>query len=116
VLHKVANLLRAPRLTRTRMVLALAVALVADGLQLLVGPLGWTFFDEIIDVLAMVLTVWTIGFHILLLPTFIVEVMPLADMLPTWTGCVVAVLALRQREQRGPQPPPVTQRPAPPGP
>jgi len=94
---------RAPRfakLTRTRMVLAIAVAIAADGLQFCLGPLGWTFGDQIIDVVAMLLTIWLIGFHWLLLPTFALELIPFADDLPTWTACVAAVIVLRKREQR----------------
>lgn len=85
--------------------LALTVALLADGLQLLLGPLGWTFADEVIDVVVMGLTTWILGFHLLLLPTFVVELVPVADMLPTWTGCVIAVIALRKREPDAPPPP-----------
>lgn len=95
-----------PRLTRTRIILALLVALAADGLQLLLGPLGWVLVDQAIDLVAAALTMWILGFHLLLLPTFVVELIPVADMLPTWTGCVVAVIALRKREQRPPAPPP----------
>jgi hypothetical protein len=98
-----------PPLTRLRVGVALAVAVGADGLQLLLGPLGWLFVDEIIDVVAMILTVRLLGFHLLLLPTFVVEFLPLVDMLPTWTGCVAVVIALRKREQRvaAPPPPPI---------
>jgi hypothetical protein len=97
---KLAQVFRAPRLTRSRMALAVAVAVVADGLQLLLGPLGWAFGDEIIDLCTMVFSIALLGFHWLLLPTFLVEFIPVVDMLPTWTGCVVAVIALRKREQR----------------
>jgi len=95
-----SRIFREPRLTRTRAVLALAVAVVADGLQLLLGPLGWLFVDEIIDVAAMGLSCALIGFHWLLLPTFVVEFVPVADMLPTWTGCVSTVLVLRRKARR----------------
>jgi hypothetical protein len=98
-------LLRAPFLTRTRILLALAVAVMADGVQFLLAGFGWVGIDQAIDVVAMLLTMWILGFHILLLPTFVVELVPVADMLPTWTGCVIAVIALRKREQR-PSPPP----------
>jgi len=97
---KLSRVFRAAPLTRTRIFLALGVAAAADGLQLLFGPVGWLFLDEFIDVVAMVLTTFTLGFHLLLLPTFVIEFLPLADMLPTWTACVVAVIALRKREQR----------------
>jgi hypothetical protein len=89
---------RSPKLSRNRIILALVVAVAADGLQLLLGPLGWAFVDEVIDGVTMVLTMWIIGFHLLLLPTFVVELIPVADMLPTWTACVVAVIAIRKRE------------------
>lgn len=103
---KINSLFRAPTLTRSRMVLALAVAVAADGLQLLLGPLGWAFTDQAIDCVAMVLVSWTIGFHILLLPTFVVELVPVLEDLPTWTACTAAVIALRKREQQNPPPPP----------
>ncbi len=99
-LEKLNRLSRVPRLTRVRIILALAVAVVADGLQFLLGPFGWPFADQAIDVIAMVLTSWVIGFHWLLLPTFVVEFIPILDDLPTWTACVIAVIALRKREQR----------------
>ncbi len=98
--------LRGPKLTRLRMVLAFLVAIVADGLQILLGPLGWTFADEIIDVLTMILTMILLGFHPLLLPTFVVEIIPVIDMLPTWTACVALVITLRRRQQAAAPPPP----------
>jgi hypothetical protein len=98
------RMFRVPKLTRTRIIIALAVAVFADGLQLLLGPLGWIFGDQIIDVIAMVLTSRAIGFHWLLLPTFIAEFIPLLDDLPTWTACTIAVIALRKREQRAAPP------------
>ena len=61
--------------------------------------------DELLDVIAMILTWRLIGFHPLLLPTFALEFLPLADMLPTWTGCVAIVVALRKRQQAGTSPP-----------
>jgi len=94
------KMFRAPKLTRTRIFLALAVAVFADGLQLLLGPLGWVFGDQAIDCVAMILVSWTIGFHILLLPTFVVELVPVLEDLPTWTACTIAVIALRKRQQR----------------
>lgn len=93
-------------MTRTRIVLAMSVAVAADALQIGLFPVAWTFAQSAVDVVAMLLTVFLIGFHLLLLPTFLVEFIPVADMLPTWTGCVAAVIALRRREQRPTAPPP----------
>ena len=95
---------QAPVLTKSRIRLAYAVAVTADALALLLGPLGWTFADEIIDVAAMILTIKAIGFHPLLLPTFLVEFIPFVDMLPTWTACVALVVSLRKKQQTA-QPP-----------
>jgi len=105
-LEQLQTMFRAPKLTRTRIVLALAVAVTADGLQFILGPAGWALPDQAIDVLAMLLTAWAIGFHLLLLPTFIAELFPVVDMLPTWTACVIAVVALRKRAQNAALPPP----------
>lgn len=91
-------LLTAPVLTRRRIALALVLAGLADALQIALGPVGWFLFDEIIDVLAMVALTLLIGFHPLFLPTFIVEIVPIVDMLPTWTACVGVVVMLRKRQ------------------
>jgi len=82
------------------MILALAVAVITDAGQFLLGPLGWAFGDQLTDVVAMLLVSWLIGFHWLLLPTFVLELVPLIDEFPTWTACVIAVIVLRRREQR----------------
>ena len=58
-----------------------------------------------LDVAAGVLIWRTLGFHPLLLPTFVLEFVPMADMLPSWTGCVALVIALRRRQEIGPQRP-----------
>lgn len=89
-----------PPLRPWRVAAAFAVALAADGVQLALGPLGFGFADEAIDVAAMAATAWLLGFHVLLLPTFLIEVLPVADALPTWTGCVALVVAHRRRQER----------------
>jgi hypothetical protein len=106
LVEQIAGWFTVPVLTRTRIWFAFTVALLTDGLQLMLGPLGWLLVDEVLDVVAMVLTCGTLGFHILLLPTFIIKSIPVADMLPTWTGCAAAVVMLRKRSQS--QPPPLS--------
>lgn len=101
---KLEFLRRVPPLTRPRMLLALAVAVAADGLQLLLGPLGWLLADQVIDAVAMLLTMRILGFHILLLPTFVVELVPVIEDFPTWTACIAAVIALRKRAPRAAPP------------
>ena len=102
---RVAGLFRAPFLTPTRIRLAYAIGVTTDVLQFVLGPLGWAGADEVLDVVAAALTWRTVGFHPLLLPTFVVEFLPVTDMLPTWTACIATVIALRRRRQRISGPP-----------
>jgi len=99
------RLFETPVLTRQRMIAAFAVAAAADAIQVLLGPFGITFADEVLDVIAMILTWRLLGFHALLLPTFLLEVLPIVDILPTWTGCVGIVVAMRKRQQSETTPP-----------
>ena len=91
-----------PVLTRQRIWAAYAVAVTVDVIQFGLGPIGWAFADEILDVAAMLLMWRLLGFHPLLLPTFVLEVVPLADLAPTWTVCVAIVIALRRKQQNAP--------------
>jgi hypothetical protein len=109
--EQINSFFRAPTLTRPRMILALAIAVAADGLQFLLGPLGWLFVDPAIDCVTMVLLSRVIGFHILLLPTFAVKLVPGIDELPTWTACTAAVIALRIHDQKNPPPSPPPDKP-----
>jgi len=92
-------------MTRDRVRLAYTIAVATDAAQFLLGPLGWAGADELLDVIAMTLLWRVLGFHPLLLPTFVIEFLPVADMLPTWTGCVALVVALRRRQQVASPPP-----------
>jgi hypothetical protein len=81
---------------------AYGVAIGVDVLQWVLGPVGWAFVDEILDVVAAGLISQAIGFHPLLLPAFLLEFLPIADLLPTWTGCVALVVMLRRRKEPPP--------------
>lgn len=91
---------KAPVLSRRRIWLAFAIAVAADGIQLVLGPMGWAFVDQGIDFAAMILISLLIGFHPLFLPTFVAEFIPAIDMLPTWTACVALVMARRWKTAR----------------
>jgi len=99
------NVLRVPKLTRARMRAALIVAIIADVLQWCFGPFGWAGADQVIDILAMICTCLLLGFHPLLLPTALLEFVPMVDLLPTWTGCVLLVIARRKKQQASVQEP-----------
>ena len=100
-----SRLFEHPPLTSTRVRFAYVVAMATDLLQLLLGPFGWAFADEALDVAAMILVSRALGFHVMLLPTFALEFLPFTDMLPTWTGCVAVVVAMRRRQQLVTTPP-----------
>jgi hypothetical protein len=85
-------------LARNRVRWAYAVAIATDAIQLALGPLGWVAADAILDVVTMIVLSRLIGFHPLLLPTFVLELVPVADLLPTWTGCVALVMTLRRKQ------------------
>src|SRR4051812_24381877 len=78
----VVDLSHRPPLTPNRIRLAYATAVATDAAQLLLGPLGWAFADEILDIVATIVNWRLLGFHPLLLPTFALEFLPMADMLP----------------------------------
>src|SRR5579862_2242314 len=100
------NRLLPPVLTHRRIALACCVAVVTDAIQLLLGPFGWEGIDQLIDIIAMVLQTLILGFHPLLLPTFILKAIPMVNEFPTWTACTLFVIVVR-RKQHTPAPPPV---------
>jgi len=101
IFHSLNRFLCPAKLTFGRMIVALIAALAADGSQLLLQAVP--FAPQLIDITAMAIVTLAIGFHVLLLPTFVIELVPLVDDFPTWTGCVIAVIALRRRKERMPK-------------
>jgi len=102
-----------PPLTRNRIILAFAIAVIADIIQLPITAGEATGFfaipgelaDFLVDCVVLGATTMLLGFHWMLLPTLFVEIIPGLDLLPTWTACVAYVLWLRKKEQTQPQPP-----------
>jgi hypothetical protein len=68
------------------------VAAVADVLQLALLPAfgGGIFsaFDVVLDVAVGILLTVLLGWHLAFLPTFIVELVPGVDLVPTWLAAV----------------------------
>ena len=96
ILDTLHSLLHPAQVTRGRIAVAFIAAIAADGLQIFLQAVPLA--PQAIDVAAALIVTMAIGFHILLLPTFIIELVPLVDDFPTWTGCVLAVIALRRRK------------------
>lgn len=100
-----ANTAKLKPLTHARRRTAYGVAIAVDVLQLALGPLGWAGADELLDIVAAGAMWRLLGFHPLLLPTFMIEFLPITDMLPTWTGCVALVTASQAVVPDDPPPP-----------
>ena len=96
-----------PKITRTRIVLAFAVSVIADALQFPISGATATGIlaipgeaaDVALDVVVMVITSALLGFHTALLPSFVLELVPGLDLLPTWTGCVAFVVWRRKQAE-----------------
>ncbi len=56
--------------------------------------------DMAVDAVTACVMTGLIGFHWTLLPTFVLEMVPLADAAPTWTACVAYVVYRRKKEGR----------------
>lgn len=100
-----ANTAKLKPLTRARRRTAYTVAIGVDVLQLALGPIGWAGADELLDIVAAGVMWRVLGFHPLLLPTFMIEFLPITDMLPTWTGCVALVTSAQRVVPDEPPPP-----------
>jgi hypothetical protein len=91
-------------LTRGQVVAAFAIAGCVDLIQLaldagfivtietVVGPVGLEAADVVLDLMAGVTLSALLGFHLVFLPTFVVETIPVLDAIPTWTAAVGFVL------------------------
>lgn len=95
-----------PPLSRARIRVAWAIALVVDAIQVpanLAGPMGW-FLGAGLDLITMVVMWRMLGFHWAFLPSFITEAVPYLNLAPLWTMAVA--LATRGRgEVEVPLPP-----------
>jgi len=69
---------------------ALAIAFVADAIQLALMPLfgaGWIApTSDALDVLVAFLLIRRLGWHVAFVPSFVVEILPIVDLFPTWTA------------------------------
>jgi len=78
-----------------RIWLARGLAVLVDGIQIVTVP---AFFagiasplNDALDVAAGIGFVLLLGWHIAFLPAFITELIPFADIFPTWTMAVLFV-------------------------
>jgi hypothetical protein len=97
----------APVLTPRRIWVARALAVLVDLAQVALLPAELTPLNNLIDVAAAVTMVALVGWHWAFLPTFLAELVPFVDLVPTWTLAVV--IATRGRASAPPPLPPPAQ-------
>ncbi len=90
--------------------------MAADFLQIGLLPLfaeGWVSpFNDALDVLVAIAMIALVGWHWAFLPAFLSELVPVFDLVPTWTGAVF----LATRGPAGAPAPPAPMGALPPGP
>ncbi|HWY57304.1 MAG TPA: hypothetical protein VNZ03_22760 [Terriglobales bacterium] len=93
---------------------AMALAVIADALQLFVFPLfiegAFSPADDILDIGIGALLVHLLGWHWEFLPSFFAKLVPGVDLVPFWTIAVANVyrkskqVAITEDDRRDPQP------------
>ena len=87
----------------SRIKIARAVAIGADILQIICFPVlaegVASPIDDAVDVIVCATLTWLVGWHYSFLPSFVLKVVPFADLVPSWT--IAVFLATRQTQ---PQP------------
>lgn len=80
---------------RVRFLIAMALAVAADALQLFVLPLfaegGLSPADDVLDIAVAIVLVFLTGWHWEFLPAFAAELVPGVDLVPFWTFAVMNV-------------------------
>jgi dolichyl-phosphate-mannose--protein O-mannosyl transferase len=79
----------APTLTPRRIWIARALAVLVDLAQVALLPAELTPLNNAIDVVTAAVMVALVGWHWAFLPTFLVELVPFVDLVPSWTLAVV---------------------------
>ena len=78
----------APPLTPRRIWIARALAVLVDLSQVALLPAELTPLNNAIDVVTAAVMVALVGWHWAFLPTFLVELVPFVDLVPSWTLAV----------------------------
>ena len=90
-------------LSAKRKTVAFAIAAAADVLQLAVFPAfsegAFSPFEDVLDVVVAIALTVTLGFHYRLALAFLLELVPGADLFPTWTAVVMSMPVTATAEQ-----------------
>jgi len=96
-----------PPIPRSCLRAAWVLALLVDGMQILcgplatAGPLAW-ILGAGLDLLTAALMWFLVGWHWAFLPSFLIEIFPIADIAPTWTLALLVASRGRRGETPGP--------------
>jgi hypothetical protein len=74
---------------RAARLIAMAADLLQIGVLPLFAPGALSPADDALDVAAAALLTWLIGWHWSFLPSFVAELVPGLDLVPTWTAAVL---------------------------
>ena len=99
----------APLLTPRRVWIARALAVLVDLAQVALLPAELTPLNNGVDAATAVAMLGLVGWHWAFLPTFLAELVPFVDLVPTWTLAVI--FATRGRVGKAPALPPPDQPP-----
>ena len=91
------RVLGAPAVSKKRKAVAFTIALAADAVQLVLWPAfaggAVSPFDDALDAVVGLLLLLTLGFSGRLALAFALELVPGADLFPTWTAVVASIPA-----------------------
>ena len=97
------------RLSPTRVRIARFIAVAADAVQLGLFPFfgvgALSIVNDCLDVAVGIALVLLVGWHFAFLPSFVAELVPGLDLVPTWTVAVWLATRHRAIEPAPPGPP-----------
>lgn len=97
-------------LTRRRVIAARSIAVIADAVQLGLFPLfsegALSVANDVLDVVVAATMVALVGWHWSFVPAFVAELVPVFDLVPTWTGAVLLATRGEVIVDASPGPPP----------
>lgn len=92
-------------MTPRRILIARFIAVAVDLAQFALLPAELTPLNNVVDVLTGIAMLSLVGWHWAFLPTFLAELVPFVDLVPSWTLAVM--FATRGRGVPGAPPPPL---------
>jgi len=88
-------------MTPRRILIARLIAVAVDLAQFALLPAELTPLNNVVDVLTGLAMLVLVGWHWAFLPTFLAELVPFVDLVPSWTLAVM----FATRGQKAPEPP-----------